>query len=201
MPMAAGAASLGVALAAAAPSTDPPGILAWTAIGAAFCGLLPGFVPTFMPTKGTPMFSAAGVVTPGGGFIVTTGAPMGLPMAAAAGSAADPTAITKWMNVCSVVVNWIGTHASYGPLGLVGFAGIGAGPVTGQGMITFANEMIGPDLADAAGILPDDAEGRATWTRIGAAIIACIKTNGNIMPGAMQNVGPAGPVTGAGMFL
>jgi hypothetical protein len=205
MALAAAAATLGIGCAAAAGSIDPVGIVAWTAIGAVFCAQLPLFCGVFDPTGGsTPMLSAAGVINPGsGGFVVLPAAPMGLLLAAAAGSV-DAVGIQKWSNIATTVVNWLGSYGSYGPAGLIGYAVVPPapqpGPVTGVGLVQFTNELIGPDLATAAGILPTDTVGVAKWTAIGAVIITAIKAFGQIAPVSMVNTAPVGPVAGAGVF-
>lgn len=198
MALAAGAATLGVSLAVAAGSADAPGIAAWISIGAALCAQLPVYCGVFNPTLGTPMVSAAGVINPGSGALVALpAAPMGLVLAASAGSI-DAAGIAKWTAVASVLVNWVGAYGRYGPAGLIGFVGPSPGAVTGTGLVQFANEAIGPDLALAVGVA--DAVGIATWTAIGAAILTTIKASGQIAPGAMVNPGTGGPVTGLGIF-
>ncbi len=198
MSLSAGAATLGPALAASAGSTDPPGIAAWMAIGASLCAQLPLFCSVFDPTKGTPMLSAAGLINPGsGGFVSIPGGPMGVVLAASAGSV-DAAGIAKWSAIAAALVSWIGTYGCYGPAGLIGFVGPNPGPVTGIGLVQFTNEAIGPDLAAAAGVT--DATGIATWAAIGATILTTIKAFGQIAPGAMVNPGTGGPVTGLGVF-
>lgn len=198
MPLAAASATLGTQMAVAAGSVDPPGIVAWTAIGAVIASSLPAYCSVFNPLKGTPMVSTAGVVLPGsGGLISLDGSPMGLLLAAASGSA-DAAGITKWTNIARVFVDWMGANAVYGPAGLVGYTGVGSGPVTGSGQVQFVDELIGPTLAEAAG--STDEVGIAKWTAIGAAFIAAVKTSGQIAPTALQNPSPSGPVTGTGTF-
>ena len=198
MPLAAASATLGVQMAAAAGSVDPPGIVAWTAIGGVIATTLPAYCSAFNPLKGTPMVSTAGVVLPGsGGLVSIDGTPMGLLLAAASGSV-DAAGITKWTNIARALVDWMGANAVYGPAGLVGYTGLGSGPVTGSGQLQFIDENIGPTLAEAAG--STDATGIAKWIAIGAAFIAAVKTSGQIAPTSLQNPGPSGPVTGAGTF-
>lgn len=198
MPLAAASATLGVQMAAAAGSVDPPGIVAWTAIGTVIASSLPAYCSAFNPLKGTPMVSTAGVVLPGsGGLVSLDGTPLGLLLAAASGSV-DAAGITKWTNIARALVDWMGANAVYGPAGLVGYTGVGSGPVTGSGQVQFLDENIGPPLAEAAG--STDATGIAKWMAIGAAFIAAVKTNGQIAPTSLQNPGPSGPVTGAGTF-
>jgi hypothetical protein len=200
--MAAAAATIGIGCAAAAGSIDPVGIVAWTAIGAVLCVQLPIFCGIFDPTGGTtPMISAAGVIPPGsGGFTVVPGAPMGLLLAAAAGSL-DAAGLTKWSNIATTIVGWVGTHGSCAG-GLIGYAVVPPapqpGPVTGVGLVQFDNELIGPDLAAAAG--STDAVGIAKWTAIGAVILTAIKAFGQIAPASMVNPAPVGPVAGVGVF-
>lgn len=198
MPLAAASATLGVQLAAAAGSTDPPGIAGWAAIGAVIASTLPAFCSVFNPLLGTPMASAAGVINPGSGHLVALpGAPLGLLLAAASLSV-DAAGIAKWINVADALVSWMGTNAVYGPAGLIGFTGVGSGAVTGTGQVQFLNENIGPSLAAAAG--STDEVGIAKWTAIGAVIITTVKTFGQIVPASLVNPGPAGAVTGAGTF-
>lgn len=204
MPLAAGAATLGVALAAAAGSPDPVGIACWTSIGAAVCSGLPACFSAFDPTAGeTPMVVAAGVVAPStGGFTKVPAGHLALGAALAAASlSVDPVGLAKWLAVAKALVDWCGSYMCYGPSGLAGYAGPApppAGPLTGTGKVTFLNDAVGPKLAEAAG--STDAAGIAKWTAIGAAIIASIKANGAIAPAALQNPAAGGPVTGTGTF-
>lgn len=199
MPLAAASATLGVQLAAAAGSVDPPGIAGWAAIGVVIATSLPSFCSSFNPLLGTPMVSAGGgIINPGSGKLVAIpGAPLGLLLAAASLSV-DAAGIAKWTNVATTLVSWMGANAVYGPAGLVGFTGGGSGSVTGNGKVQFVDENIGPSLAAAAGAT--DEVGIAKWTAIGAVIIAAVKTNGQIAPASLVNPGPSGPVTGAGTF-
>ena len=189
---------MGIQLAAAAGSVDAPGIVAWTAIGAAIAGSLPAFCSVFNPLKNTPMVSAGGLVLPGsGGLVGTDGTGLGIALAAASLST-DAAGIVKWTNIGRTLVTFVSTNAAYGPAGLVGYTGLGSGPVTGLGQVQFVNEIIGPSLAEAAG--STDAVGIAKWTAIGAVIINSIKAAGLITPTSLVNPGPVGPVTGAGTF-
>lgn len=198
MPLAAASATLGVQMAAAAGSVDPPGIVAWTAIGSVIATTLPTYCSAFNPLKGTPMVSTAGVVLPGsGGLVSLDGTPLGILLAAASGSV-DAAGITKWTNIARALVDWMGMNAVYGRAGLVGYTGVGSGPVTGSGQVQFLDENIGPTLAEAAG--STDATGIAKWMAIGTAFITAVKTNGQIAPTSLQNPGPSGPVTGVGTF-
>jgi hypothetical protein len=198
VPLAAAAATLGVDLVQAAGSADPPGIAAWAAIGATICATLPGLCSVFDPTMGTPMASAAGAINPGsGGLVALPGAPLGVALAAAAMSA-DAAGIQKWTAIGTALVAWMGENAVYGPAGLVGFTGLGTGPVSGVGKVQFLDMNIGPTLAAAAG--STDAEGIARWGAIGGAVLAAVMAYGQIAPTSLQNLAPAGPVTGVGTF-
>ncbi len=199
MPLIAGAPALGVACGVAAGCFEPVGLASWLPIAAVFCASIPTFCGVFNPLGGTPCIAVGPLVTPGGNFVAAPAAPLGLLLAAASLSL-DAAGIEKWTNVANCVVGWVGQYASYSGVGLVAFVGVPPGAVTGSGLVTFANELIGPDLATAAGILPDDAVGLAKWTAVGAAIIATIKATGMITPAAMVNPGTGGPVTGAGTF-
>ncbi len=199
MPLVAGAGALGIACGAAAGCFEPLGFASWLPIGIALCASLPAFCGVFNPLGGTPCIAVGPLITPGGQFTTLPGAPLGILLAAASLSL-DAAGIEKWINVANCLVGWVGQYATYSGIGLVAFVGIPPGPVTGSGLVTFSNEIIGPDLATAAGILPDDATGIAKWTAVGAAIITTIKACGMITPSAMVNPGTGGPVTGAGTF-
>lgn len=200
MAMSAAIATLTADLISAAGSIDEEGIACWGAIATALCAGLPPCCSVFSATSGTPMVVVAGVVAPGtGGFTTSSAAALGAALAVASLSL-DGEGIAAWLRIADVIVDWMGENATYGPAGLVGFVGTGAGAMTGVGQVEFSNEAIGPPLAAAADIQPSDTVGQTHWSNIGAAILSAVKTFGEIAPTSLTNPGTGGPAAGTGTF-
>jgi hypothetical protein len=189
-------AVLGESMATAAGTTDATGQGAWKAIATSLCSQLPPLA-AFDPTGGTPLVSAAGVISGTGKLVMQPGSAMGPGLAAAAGSK-DQAAIDRWTAIGLALTKWMGLQGSY-QAGLVGFVAPpppAPGPVTGTGTLTFV-APIGDLLAPAAGILPTDTVGTTVWKAIGLALEKHLKTNLQIPPMGLTNPGPGGPVIGA----
>lgn len=186
--------ALGVALAAAAGSTDIPGLAAWGLIGTSICAQLPALT-VFSAIGGTPLVSAGGVIAGTGALTMTNGSVMGPGLAAAAGSV-DPAGITKWTAIGKAITDWMAAQGKYNT-GFIGYihAAPPPGPVTGTGTIVF-DQSPGTTLAAAAGVGSDPA-GITAWTAIGNALKAHLETNLQLAPTSLVNPGPGGPVTGS----
>lgn len=186
MPLANSGGALGSAMAAAAPSTDVPGIAAWAAIAEAICAHI---VSSAVVLPG--LLVASGAAVTGTGIIAVSPGALGTTLAAAAGSL-DAVGLAKWnaiaLAACGTASTWLALPTTF-------VANPAGGPVTGTGTIQ-TNGGLGAALVLAAGSL--DAKGMASWAAIGSAIELTATSAALVMPVAFVSPPGGGAVTGVG---
>jgi hypothetical protein len=191
MTLASTSPALGVSLASSAGSVDPFGIVRWAAIATT----LGTWFPASVAFTSVGLTGAAGNITGGTAFAFTA-SDLGDQLATAAQSV-DAAGQAAWGRIGDALVSHV---QSYGLAGSSGLAYVVGGmatpvPVTGSGVVTISNLVIGPALAEAAGSV--DALGIAAWTAIGSQILSWLTTNGLLVP-TMTILDTGGPVTGTG---
>lgn len=182
---------LGPQLVVASGTTDPIGTAGWLAIAGGMCTSFLSVVVN--ATGGTPLVAVGPVITGTGSLVpAVPGAALGVLLAASAGSV-DPAGISQWIKVANALVAWVAT-GGINPSTLVGFVGLTPGPVSGVAQLNIPGKA---DLATAAGIQPNDAQGKAHWDAVATAIATHLNTLALVTP-AMTNPGTGGPVVGTG---
>lgn len=187
---------LGVLLAAASGSVDPPGIVAEIGVASAICSWLPANA-----TVNPGLMVAAGAAVSGVGQLSFSAVPtFGVALAAGAGSV-DPTGIARWTAVGTAITAHLAAFGLVNPSSFVVSNPITGGAVVGAGTLTATDPTIGIALAAAAGSV--DGPGILAWTAWGLALFTYLTANTLILatpPGFIAPPG-GGPLTGSGSLI